>query len=159
MTLPTDPNATLSIITFVLLVSIGFITLSILIMVFFFDIPLKKALKNKKGILGILLLSVSIPVSVYLLSQNTQVSLRAQKNDQITSYNIKREQEEYTISFRTVAPTLGYLESVDEKGQIRTYLPEYKLEPRTVHSVSVDAELYESSDAFYIIAGSYRQEI
>ena len=139
-----------------LLMGILFFAGSVFLMIVLFGLSTKETLKNAKGVVALLILSLGIPLGVTQIAKPTSFSSQASSEVAISNLEIIPDSSGgIEVTFLTSEPAIAFLEyQFDDKNFI-PILPAYKLAKRSNHRITIP-ESGNKRKEFYIVVDNQR---
>jgi len=131
---------------------------AMLIMVFLFGLTISDTIKNPKGLMGLLLLSLLVPLSARIVGIRVFTRVYADSTVIVSSEISPLGGEQLLVSFVTDGPTVGYIINQLTDGTRIPYLPTYTVDSRSEHAVIIPANLFELGKVL-IVAANQEVEI
>ncbi len=115
----------------------------------------KTSIQSAFGFVLLFALSLALPASLLVLNRQTNVGSKAVESVKTMALIVnKLPNNTFVVTFQTSQPVIAYLEYKDSTANdFIPVLPQYILEKKNSHSISVTAKTAKGGTAYLVISG------
>ena len=152
---PENTNFLFNSVFALLTMGIVFFAVSTFIIIFLFGFSLRDVAKNKKGLLILLLVALSIPTTVGQIYQKTNSNTYASVNIKVSGMEVVRvSNDSVLVNFTTTEPCYAYIVYRNSnRPEFLPVLPTYTLDKRVQHSILIMQKAGLKGEANIVING------